>query len=94
LQAPPGPRSTTVTGADAMMTIILDLAFLAGGFFSGWLARTIVVMAQISYSQERMQRRVRYWQREAARAHVIAEQLAARAALPIEDQDWAPPGYS
>jgi hypothetical protein len=77
-----------------MMTIILGLAFLAGGFFNGWLARTIVVMAQISHSQERMQRRVRFWQREAARARAIAEQLAARAGLPVEDQDWPPPGYS
>jgi hypothetical protein len=77
----------------------LVLAFLVTGFITGWLTRTVFVMAQISRSQERMQRKVRYWQGEAARARVKARQLACQLAalgvMPVEDQDCPPPddGY-
>ncbi|MDX6335763.1 MAG: hypothetical protein QOG05_3103 [Streptosporangiaceae bacterium] len=36
----------------------------------------IVVTASISFSQERMERKVRYWQAETARAEAEAERLA------------------
>jgi hypothetical protein len=60
------------------MIAALSLACLVGGFFAGWLMRTIFVMAEISRSQERMQRKVHYWQSEAARARTISDQLARR----------------
>jgi hypothetical protein len=36
----------------------------------------VVVTASISFSQERMERKVRYWQAETARAEAEAERLA------------------
>jgi hypothetical protein len=74
--------------------ITLALASLAAGFAAGWLSRTIIVMAQISRSQERMQRKVRYWQCQAALARRMADQLAGRLAayvvLPPETNDRPP----
>jgi uncharacterized membrane protein YciS (DUF1049 family) len=76
------------------MTGILAIAALVAGLVTGWLIRSVFVMAEISRSQERMQRKVRYWQGEAAHARSVADQLArelataTRAGLPPE---W-PPG--
>lgn len=62
----------------AMITI-LALACFVTGFIVAWLARTIVVMALISRSQERMERKVRYWQGKAATAEEIVQQLTLTA---------------
>ena len=44
------------------MTGLLALACFTTGFIVAWLLRTILVMAQISWSQAQMQQKVRYWQ--------------------------------
>ena len=73
------------------MTVVVALTGLLGGFFAGWLCRSILVMAQISHAQERMQRKIRYWQSEAALARSVAEGLWSRLAvdgtLPWDCQD-------
>ena len=78
------------------MNAILALGCLAVGFFVGWLWQAIIVVAQISRSQERMQRKVRYWQSEATHARAIADHLAKRLAasesLPSDGRHWHPPG--
>lgn len=59
------------------MTAILPIA--AGfviGLFLGWLLTTTYAVAAISRSQERMHRKVRYWQAEAARCREESERLA------------------
>jgi hypothetical protein len=57
--------------------------------------RTGFVMTQISWAQERMERKVRYWQGEAVHARAVAEpalrQLAAHAGRAPEPTDWLPP---
>jgi hypothetical protein len=79
------------------MTGVLALACFATGFIAAWLLRTIFVMAQISWSQERMQSKIRYWQGEAVHARTVAErlrrQLAASAGREPEPPDW-PAGVS
>jgi hypothetical protein len=57
------------------MSGILAAATLVFGFVLGWLLRAILALAAISRSQERMQRKVRYWQSEAARARSVADHL-------------------
>jgi hypothetical protein len=78
------------------MTGVLALVCFVTGLIVGWLLRVIVVMAQISWSQERMQRKVRYWQGEAIHARVIAEQLtrqlAASRGREPEPPDWPAAG--
>ena len=54
---------------------VLAAATLIFGFALGWLLRAIFALAAISRAQERMQRKVRYWQSEAARGRVIADHL-------------------
>jgi hypothetical protein len=50
------------------MTVLLTLvAALATGLFTGGLLTTFYAQVKISRSQERMQRKVRYWQAEAGR---------------------------
>lgn len=58
------------------MNLTFALSALVVGFIWGWLLRTIIVMAEISFSQERMQRKVRYWQSEAALARALARRLS------------------
>jgi hypothetical protein len=75
------------------MLLILAISFFVGGFFVGWLFLTIIVMARISRVQERMERKVHYWQSEASAARVIAEKLSSRITV---TGDWAVadgPGY-
>jgi hypothetical protein len=55
---------------------VLVLSSFTTGFLTGWLLRMILVMAEISRSQERMQKKVRYWQGEAAHARAVAERFA------------------
>lgn len=62
------------------MTGLVGVSGLVAGFITGWLLRTVFVLAQISWSQERMQRKVRYWQSEAAYARDVAAQLDRRLA--------------
>ena len=68
---------------------VVVAAFLTGAL-AGWLLALILASATMSHSQERMQRKVRYWQAETAlaRAQARAERMA-REALTRED---FPPG--
>jgi hypothetical protein len=50
-------------------------AGLMVGFVMGWLLRMIFTMAAISVSQERMQRKIHYWQSEAMLARAKAAHL-------------------
>jgi hypothetical protein len=53
---------------------------LAGGFvvglFLGWVLTTTFAAAAISRAQQRMQRKIRWWQGKAASAQMEAERLA------------------
>jgi hypothetical protein len=73
------------------VTAITALVSIGMGLVIGWCITAVVTSASISHSQERMQRKVRYWQAEAARARAEAEQLArevsAREALPVGRDD-------
>jgi uncharacterized membrane protein YciS (DUF1049 family) len=53
----------------------MTAAFIMG-LFIGWVLTAVFAVAAISRSQERMQRKVRYWQAETARARMEAERLA------------------
>jgi hypothetical protein len=55
-------------------SLSLAATFVIGLFF-GWLLTTTVVLAAISRAQERMQRKVLYWQAKAASARTEAERL-------------------
>ena len=58
------------------MTVTIVASALVTAFLLGWLLRTVIVMAEISLAQERMQRQVRYWQSEAALARALAGRLS------------------
>jgi uncharacterized membrane-anchored protein YhcB (DUF1043 family) len=68
---------------------VIAVAALVVGLAVGWLITMIVNSAAISYSQERMERKVRYWQAEAAKARVEAK--AARMARQSEPPHDPPP---
>ncbi len=77
--------------------MIVMLPIAAGfviGLFLGWLLTKTYAVAAISRSQERMQRKVRYWQAEAARfrheAARLARLLAARDVWPkpTHREEW------
>ena len=74
------------------MTANLAIGCLVIGFIIGWFLRSVVVMAEISRMQEHMQRKISYWQREAARARSIADhlarQLAAHTGRLPDEEDW------
>lgn len=76
------------------MTAILAVASFLTGFVLAVLLRETAVTAGISWSQERMQRKVRYWMGEAAHARDVAEQLiyqlAACTGRDPEPPDWPP----
>jgi hypothetical protein len=63
------------------------------GAFLGWVLAMVTASAAMSHSQARMQRKVRYWQSEAAlaRAQVKAARLARYA---VAEEDLPPPGPS
>lgn len=73
------------------MTAILVLAGVVSGFVTGWVIRTISVLAQVSWSQERMQRKVTYWQDQALLARDAVDQLIRQAAAGRRP-DQPPPG--
>jgi hypothetical protein len=54
----------------------LVLACFVTGAIIGWLLRTIFSVAQISWYQEQMQRKILYWQGEATYARASAEEYA------------------
>jgi hypothetical protein len=62
------------------MTGSLALACLATGSIAGWVLRSMFVDVEISRMQARMQRQIRRWQCDAARARARAEQLARQLA--------------
>jgi hypothetical protein len=74
---------------------ILALGCFVTGFISAWLLRTGYVMTQISWAQEQMEQKVRYWQSEAMYARSFAEQLhrhlEASTGRPSEPTDWPGP---
>jgi hypothetical protein len=57
------------------MTDILTLGCFVAGFIIAWLLRTGYVMAKISWAQEQMESKVRYWQGEALHARAVADHL-------------------
>jgi hypothetical protein len=58
------------------VTAITALVSIVMGLIIGWCVTAVVTSASISHSQERMQRKVRYWQAETVRARAEADQLA------------------
>lgn len=68
-----------VTAVTALFAIIM-------GFVLGWCITLMATSASISRSQERMQRKVRYWQAETVRARaeadLLAREMAGREGLP------------
>ncbi len=57
------------------MTTLMIAAAIVTGLVLGWWLTLTIALAAMSRSQARMQRKVRYWQAEAARAQATAEQL-------------------
>jgi len=71
------------------MNVTFVLSAFVTGLVLGWLLRTVVVMAEVSFAQERMQRQVRYWQSEAALARARAGQLTRLVAAFAETRpEW------
>jgi len=70
--------------------VVAVVASVAIGIALGWVLALIVASAAMSHSQQRMQRKVRYWQAETtlARARAKAEYLARKAMT----QEDPPPG--
>jgi hypothetical protein len=62
------------------VTGIVVVAGVIMGLFLGWCVTMVITLALVSCSQERMQRKVRYWQAETARAQAEAGRLAGAAA--------------
>jgi hypothetical protein len=72
------------------VTAVLGMVAAAAiGGLLGFALTATYAAATISRSQERMERKVRYWQAEAARAREIAGRLARQAATP---DLWTKPG--
>jgi len=63
-----------------MTAIVLMAAVLASGLFLGCLLTQCYAATAMSRSQERMQRKVRYWQAETASARHAADRLARQLA--------------
>ena len=74
------------------MTGVLALGCFGAGFAAAWILRTALKMAEMSWWQERMQRKVRYWQAEAIRARIAAEFLIAQLA-DLTGQEHAAPDW-
>jgi uncharacterized membrane protein YciS (DUF1049 family) len=66
------------------MTVAVMAVSLAVGFAVGWVLTMVLNSVAMSHSQERMERKVRYWQAETARARAKAERLARAVRLPEE----------
>jgi uncharacterized membrane-anchored protein YhcB (DUF1043 family) len=74
---------TPMHGACPVTALLAAASGLVIGLFLGWLLTTTFVVAAISRAQERMQRKVRYWQAQTnywqgqtADAYTRAERLA------------------
>jgi hypothetical protein len=74
------------------MTGVLALACFGTGFAVAWVLRTAFKMAEMSWWQERMQRKVRYWQGQAIHARAVAEVLIRQLAA-ITGQEPAAPDW-
>jgi hypothetical protein len=77
------------------MTEILPLACFVTGAITAWLVQSILVTARMSWSQERMQRKVEGWQEEAEYWRRKAERCEDRLDLLDPDPerpDWPPDG--
>ena len=72
------------------MTGVLALGCFVAGFAAAWILRTALKMAEMSWWQERMQRKVRYWQAEAIHARAVAELLIAQLAAATGQEPAAP----
>jgi phosphoribosylformylglycinamidine (FGAM) synthase-like enzyme len=59
-----------------MSAVVIAVVSFLSGTIGGWWLTMVVVTASISFSQERMQRKVRDGQAETARAEAEAERLA------------------
>jgi hypothetical protein len=77
------------------MTGVLALGCFVTGFIAAWVLRTAYKMAEISWWQERMQRKVCYWQGEAIHARAVAEHLTRQLAVitgrEADQADWPRP---
>jgi hypothetical protein len=62
--------------------LLLMAAALFCGLFLGCVLTHSYISTQVSRSQERMQRKIRYWQAEAARAREAAEQITRELTMP------------
>jgi hypothetical protein len=75
-----------------MRALLPMAAALFTGLFVGCLVMAVYADAKISRAQERMERRVRYWQAEAAAARRdaarLARRLAARDTWRQQRRDW------
>jgi hypothetical protein len=60
-----------------MPAVVIAVVSFLSGTLGGWWLTMVVVTASISFSQERMERKVRYWQAETARAQAEAERARA-----------------
>jgi hypothetical protein len=74
------------------MTGVLALGCFGTGFAVAWILRTAYKMAEMSWWQERMQRKVRYWQGQALHARADAELLVRQLAA-ITGQEPARPDW-
>jgi hypothetical protein len=85
---PEGRGGQTVTGVTAVTAVFSVIM----GLVLGWCITLVVTSASVAHSQERMQRKVRYWQAETARARAeadhLAREVAAREGLPSAPGDW------
>lgn len=77
---------------------ILALACLVTGFILGSLLRAIYDLTKISWSQEQMQTKVRYWQAETIRARNVATKAIYELATCVGHRsgppDWPAPHIS
>jgi hypothetical protein len=65
-------------------------AALLTGMFLGWVLMLTYAAAAISRAQERMQRKVRYWQSETVCARAEASRLARQMAARNRWPTWHP----
>jgi hypothetical protein len=76
------------------MTSVLALGCFGTGFAAAWILCAAFKMAEMSWWQERMQRKVRYWQGQAIHARAVAELLIRQLATATGQQpaapDWPP----
>jgi hypothetical protein len=70
-------HAAPLRGAWAVIALSIAAALVIG-LVLGWALTASLALAKISRSQERMERKVRYWQAETALARQEAERLARR----------------